>query len=350
MIRRYSGNPIIKPSDIKTSNEELEVFGVFNPGAIKNQNKIILLLRVALKCKDEKNWISVLVCDKSKNFSIKVLRWRKTKSLKVYRKDPRFYIINGQRFLTSLSLFYLAESDDGFNFLISDKPIIFPKNEYEIFGIEDPRIISIDNKFYITYTAVSEHSFCTALANTTDFQNYNYLGIIFPPENKDIVLFDRKINNKFYCLHRPTVSFLGNPSIWIADSENLTHWGNNKLLLSPRDNKWERKKIGAGPPPILTDKGWLIIYHSSGDDEIYSLSALLLDRDEPTKIIGRTIHPFIVPKYWYETEGVVPNVIFSSGLIKSDDDKLLIYYGAADKYVSVAETSISYLTSLCKPV
>lgn len=128
MIRRYSGGPIIKPSDIKATNDELEVFGVFNPGAIKYQNKIILLLRVALKCKDEKNWISVLVCDKSYNFELKTIRWRKSKSLRLYRKDPRFYIINGKRFLTSMSLFYFAESDDGFNFLISDKPIFFPKN------------------------------------------------------------------------------------------------------------------------------------------------------------------------------------------------------------------------------
>lgn len=351
MIRRYSGNPIIKPSDIKLFNDEFEVFGVFNPGAIKYQNKIILLLRVALKGKDEKNWISVLVCDKSNNFKIKILRWRKTKSLKVYRKDPRFYIINGKRFLTSLSLFYYAESDDGFNFLLSDKPSLFPQNENEIFGIEDPRIISYDSKlFYITYTAVSEHSFCTALVSTIDFKNYNNLGIIFPPENKDVVLFDRKINNKFFCLHRPNVSFLGKPSIWIAESENFTHWGNNKLLLTPRNNKWERNKIGAGPPPILTNKGWLLIYHSSGDDEIYSLSAVLLDKDEPTKVIGRTEKPFMMPKYSYETEGVVPNIIFSNGWINSEDDKLLIYYGAADSYVAVAETSISYLTSLCKQV
>ncbi len=346
MIRRYSENPIIKPEDIKIYNDELEVFGVFNPGAAHFNEKIILLLRVALRCKSEKGWIKVLACDNNNNSELKVLKWRKTKSLKIDVGDPRFFIINGKKYLTSMSIFYYAESTHGFNFQISDKPVFVPQTEYETYGIEDPRITRIDDKFYITYTAVSENSFSVALASTSDFKDYRRLGIIFPPENKDAALFDQRNNNKFYCLHRPTVSFIGKPSIWIAESDNLIHWGNNNLLLVPKNNRWERNKIGIGPQPILTEKGWLILYHSCGDDEVYSLSGLLLERNNPFRIIGRTKNPIMTPKYWYEKNGVVPNVIFSSGWINLYDNRILIYYGAADKYVCVAETMVDSLLSL----
>jgi predicted GH43/DUF377 family glycosyl hydrolase len=348
MIRRYIKNPILKPSDIIIENDELDVFGVFNPGATRFNNKIILLLRVALKCKEEKNWIKVLLCDRTSDYNLKIVRWRKRKSLSVYNSDPRFIIINEKKFLTSLSLFYLAQSDDGINFSVTKSPVMSPANEYETFGIEDPRIIKIDDTYYITYTSVSENSFCAALAKTNDFKNFRRVGIIFPPENKDVVLFPKKIGNKYYCLHRPTVAFIGRPSVWISRSDDLINWGNHNLLFAPLNNKWERKKIGAGPEPILTNRGWLVLYHSVSDDEVYTLSSILLDEKNPRKIIGRTLKPILSPEYWYEKEGVIPDVVFSNGWVRMDEDKLLIYYGSADKYVSVAECKISSLINYIK--
>lgn len=342
MIRRYKLNPIIKPEDIRLTNEELEVLGVFNPAATKIDDKIILLIRVALKPKSEKGWVRILVADKNSNYNFKIQSWKKQKSLRISQKDVRYVDINDKRYLTSLSLFYLAQSFDGFHFSLSDYPVFIPATDYETYGVEDPRITKIDDNYFITYTAVSENGFCAALASTKDFFKFDRLGIILPPENKDVVLFPRRIKEKFYSLHRPTVSFIGKPSLWISESVDLIHWGNHQILLTPLDNKWERKKIGAGPEPMLTDKGWLVIYHSCGDNEVYSISAVLIDRNDPCKIIGRTKKPLLIPKYNYEKYGVVPNVIFSNGWI-SDKDKILIYYGAADTSVAVAETSLDYL-------
>jgi predicted GH43/DUF377 family glycosyl hydrolase len=348
MIKKYKNNPVITPEDILVENDELEVFGVFNPGATKYHNKILLLTRVAIKPKPEKGWIKVLISDKQNDYNLKILRWKKKKSLKISENDARYIDINNKRYLTSLSVFYLAQSSDGFNFSLSSKPVLTPANDYEIYGIEDPRISFINDIYYITYTAVSENSFCVALTSTKDFEKFERHGIIFPPENKDVVLFPDKIGDKYYALHRPTVSFLGKPSIWIAQSYDLIHWGNHKLVFTPLNNKWERIKIGAGPEPILTDKGWLLLYHSCGDNEIYSMSVALLKKENPSELIGRMRKPVIVPQHCYESQGIVTDVIFSNGWIKTNENKLLIYYGAADKYIAVAETDLDELLNSFK--
>ncbi|MEJ5262552.1 MAG: glycoside hydrolase family 130 protein [Ignavibacterium sp.] len=344
MIIRHPNNPIISPSDIKIENDELQVLGVFNPGATIHGDTSVLLLRVALKCKAEKGWIKILICDKSNNYKFRILRWKKRKSLRIKKSDPRFIIINDEKFLTSLSVFYLAESNDGSNFVISESPVFSPSNEYEIYGVEDPRITKLDENYFITYTAVSENSYCSSLASTTDFKNFKRLGIIFPPENKDVALFPKKINNKFYCLHRPTISFIGKPAIWISESDDLIKWGNHQLLLTPLENKWEKIKIGCGPEPLLTESGWLVLYHSCGENEIYYLSAVLLDVNNPSRVLARTKKPLLTPKHWYEKDGVVPNVVFSNGWVRKND-KVLIYYGSADTYVSLVEIEISDLLS-----
>lgn len=349
IITKYKSNPIIKPEDIKTDNEELEVLGVFNPGATRDKEKVILLLRVALKPRDEKGWIKIFVADKYNDYNLKILKWKKLKSLKLLSDDKRYIDINDKRYLTSLSVFYLAESFDGLNFTISPDPVFFPATDYEIYGVEDPRISKIEDDYFITYTAVSDNGFCIALASTKDFISFNRHGIIFPPENKDVALFPERINEKYFSLHRPTVSFIGKPSIWISESRDLLHWGNHQILLSPQNNKWEKNKIGAGPEPILTDKGWLALYHSCGDDESYSMSAILLDKNSPAKIIGKSKKPILLPENKYEKEGVVRNVVFSNGWVELEN-KLLIYYGAADKYIALAETSVNLLLSLILPI
>lgn len=347
MIKRYKFNPIIKPEDVPFRNNELEVFGVFNPAAAKFTDETILLIRVALKPITEKGWIKIPIANKNNSFVIKVLKWKKQKSLKVVHKDPRFIDINDKRYLTSISLLYLARSKDGIHFKISENPVFVPSVDYEVYGVEDPRIINIDNKYFITYTAVSENGFCTALSSTTDFKSFERLGIIFPPENKNVVFFPEKINGKYFSLHRPTVSFIGKPSMWIAESNDLIHWGNHRLFFTPRNNKWERIKVGVGPQPILTDKGWLIFYHSCGDNNTYSMNLILADKNNPERIIRFSNRPILIPSYKYEKEGLVPNVVFSNGWIPYDNERILIYYGAADKYVALAETTIGYLiTSL----
>jgi len=228
-----------------------------------------------------------------------------------------------------------------------------PANIDEEFGVEDPRITPIGDTFYITYVAVSRHGVSTALASTKDFKSFQRHGILFPPENKDVVLFPEKIGGEYLALHRPNAATpFSKPEMWTARSPDLIHWGRHEQFLGGTD-AWDIGRIGAGPPPIRTPAGWLEIYHGNSRREedtgigVYSGGALLLDLENPRRILGRAGQLF-VPQTKYELEGFVPNVVFPTGIVPRDET-VLIYYGAADTFTAVVEFSLrEILNSLGK--
>ena len=243
-----------------------------------------------------------------------------------------------------------ASSSDGISFTRSKEPVLYPELDYERFGIEDPRLITVDNKTYVTYVVLSDYvknnpSVSTALANTEDFSRYERLGIVTLPgsQDKDVVLFPRTItesdSQRYMLLHRPS-SWVGpqynteKPSIWIAEGDSVTNYNKHSLLIKPEES-WEALKIGAGVPPIKTDKGWLVLYHGVNEEHVYSAGAILLDLKEPTKILGRTRNPILSPEEQFELKGDVNNVVFPTGACILDG-KLFVYYGAADKVICLA--------------
>jgi predicted GH43/DUF377 family glycosyl hydrolase len=220
-----------------------------------------------------------------------------------------------------------------------------PETEVEEFGVEDPRIAPIDGRFYITYVAVSRHGPATALASTRDFRTFERHGMIFCPENKDVVLFPDRIGGEFAALHRPVCGTpFTRPEMWVARSADLLHWGNHLPLSLPTGEGWQSGRVGAGAPPVKVDDGWLEIYHGNrqpsrpGEVGTYYGGVLLLDREEPSKVRRRSAEPFFTPENAFEVEGFVPNVVFPTGVVR-DDDRLLVYYGAADAFTAVAEFS-----------
>ena len=268
-----------------------------------------------------------------------------------------------------------ASSTDGYSFARSNHIALEPMQDYEKYGIEDPRMVEIDNQVYITYVILSAYvtdgavvEASTALATTTDFLKYTRLRVITSKgsNNKDVVLFPEKMsqqqssvlssstssNNadgagKYFFLHRPS-SWIGStygvdkPSIWLGEGNALTNFEKHTLLLKPEED-WEELKVGAGPPPIKTRAGWLVIYHGVSREKVYSAGAALLDLHDPSKIIGRTKSPILEPKEPYEKLGDVNNVVFPTGACIVDNDKLFVYYGAADKVCCLATADLNYL-------
>ena len=268
-----------------------------------------------------------------------------------------------------------ASSTDGYSFARSNHIALEPTQDYEKYGIEDPRMVEIDNQVYITYVILSAYvtdgavvEASTALATTTDFLKYTRLRVITSKgsNNKDVVLFPEKMsqqqssvlssstssNNadeagKYFFLHRPS-SWIGStygvdkPSIWLGEGNALTNFEKHTLLLKPEE-VWEELKVGAGPPPIKTRAGWLVIYHGVSREKVYSAGAALLDLHDPSKIIGRTKTPILEPKEPYEKLGDVNNVVFPTGACIVDNDKLFVYYGAADKVCCLSTTDLNYL-------
>jgi predicted GH43/DUF377 family glycosyl hydrolase len=260
----------------------------------------------------------------------------------VQLKDTRGVIYKGKDYLSTMSHIRLARSKDGINFTIEDKPFIYPIDESEKYGCEDARVTFINGKYYINFTVVSEDSWSTALGVTEDFTTIERKGIIFHPENKDVAIFPEKVNGKYIALHRPNNSGFGKASIWYSESPDILHWGNHKCIARPRNMKWESMKIGGGAPPIKTTDGWLTIYHGKGDNSLYSLFCLLLDLNEPYKVIRRAETPLLTPTEPFEIEGFFGNVVFTNGMVEKDGN-IYIYYGAADESVGLAITDIDSL-------
>lgn len=341
-VYRYEQNPLVTPADVKPHHEGFEVIGAFNAGVTVYQDETIMLLRVAERTISEDSNIVKAPVYNHENGQLEIFEFRLDDPEYDF-SDPRVIREKGEsdgfKFLTSLSYLRIARSKDGRHFTIDDKPFVYPSNELEIFGIEDPRITKIDDTYYIYFSAVSPVGVGEALVSTKDFVQLEHLGMIFAPENKDVLIFPEKIKGKYYALHRPVPRSAGKPEIWIAESTNLIHWGNHKHLLGLREGMWDSGRMGGGAVPIKTEKGWLELYHGASKDNRYCMGAVLLDLEDPTKVIARSDQPVLEPEADYEVEGFFGNVVFSCGAVV-DGDVVKMYYGVADTSMACAELSL----------
>jgi len=346
MITRLSSKCLLRPADFKPSQDDLEVIGSFNPGAIQTDDGVVLLVRIAEQARERRMGHTALPRWNVRKRRIE-LDWVEDTTIapvdvRVVRSRK-----NGLIRLTFTSHLRVVHSKDGRNIDSIEGAWFGPETEYEEFGVEDPRITKIAETYYITYVAVSCHGVATALASTKDFKTFRRHGIIFPPENKDVLLFPERIGEYYYALHRPNAaSPFTKPEMWLATSPDLAHWGNHEQFLGGGE-LWDVGRIGGGTPPFRTSRGWIEIYHGNSRKEedagigTYSAGALLLDLENPRHIIGRSGQIF-VPETEYEIEGFVPNVVFPTGVVQQDD-RLLVYYGAADTFSGLVEFSLKEL-------
>lgn len=221
-------------------------------------------------------------------------------------------------------------------------PTNFPE---ELWGVEDPRITYVEElkKYAIVYTAYTRDGPGVSLALTEDFSQFERLGVIMAPEDKDAALLPQRIDGQWALIHRPVSA--PRAHMWISFSENLYHWGRHKLMLEARRGAWwDANKIGLSPPPILTAKGWLVIYHGvrqTAAGAIYRLGLALFDLMNPEVCLKRGDEWIFGPEETYERRGDVDNVVFPCGTtIAPDGDTVRLYYGAADTSIAMATGSI----------
>jgi len=336
-VDRYPENPLITPADVPPSRDDLEVVCAFNAGVARCKDEVILLMRVAERGMSDSVVARVPVFECPGGLCIREFE----------RSDPRFSFADPRVigtpegvFLTTISHLRIARSKDGRHFAIEPKPALFPDREPESFGLEDARITEIDGTYYIAYKAVSPLGFCISLAVTRDFETFEKQGVIFGPENMDVCIFPEQVGGRYVALHRPVSGFSGSPNMWIAYGPDLMSWGDHRFLMGVNRESWDSERVGGGAVPIKTDRGWLEIYHASDLKGRYCLGAVLLDLNEPHKIIARGKEPIFVPEADYETTGFVPNVVFACGALL-DGDRVSIYYGAADTVIAGADLGLS---------
>lgn len=210
----------------------------------------------------------------------------------------------------------------------------------------DPRVCFIEDRYYITWCNCYVGP-TIGMAYTYDFETFYKLENAFLPFNRNGVLFPRKIGGNFMMLSRPSDN--GHTpfgDIFLSQSPDMCYWGKHRHVMRPVSG-WESTKIGAGPVPVETDEGWLLIYHgvlTSCNGYVYSMGAALLDIDEPWRVKHRT-RPYVMnPRADYECVGDVPNVVFPcSMLADAPTGRMTIYYGCADTVVGMAFTQVDEL-------
>ncbi len=339
-VPRRATRLLLRPEDVPPSRDDFEVVGVFNPGASRVENDVVLLVRVAERPRERRPGFTPLPrWDPADGLTVD---WVPDTELDPI--DPRVVRrkADGLVRLTFTSHLRVVRCGDGRAVREVTDFTFHPETELEEFGVEDPRITPLDGRYYISYVAVSRHGPASALASTTDFCTFERHGVIFCPENKDVVLFPEKVGGFFNALHRPVCGTpFTRPEMWLARSPDLIHWGAH-LPLDVSGGHWQSGRVGAGAPPFRVAQGWLEIYHGNrqptqaGEVGTYYGGAILLDPENPAVVLRRTPEPFLVPVADFEVNGFVPNVVFPTGVVE-DGDSLLVYYGASDAFTAVAE-------------
>lgn len=249
----------------------------------------------------------------------------------------------------------VARSVDGItNWQIDRHPTLLPNPQEfpeEIWGIEDPRIIWLEEReeWAITYVAYSRGGPLVSLALTKDFKNFQRMGPVMPPEDKDAALFPRRFGGRWAMIHRPSTAFFqGRVHIWLSFSPDLKHWGDHQILIESREGGWwDANKIGLSPPPLETEKGWLILYHGVKQTAagcIYRLGLALLDLEDPRRVLRRSDTWVFGPEAPYERIGDVGDVVFPCGwILDKKTGEVRLYYGAADTCIGLATADLQDL-------
>ena len=373
MIEIKEERVIIKPSNIGASSSEFKVLAVINPAAIRLPNKdIILYIRVIeklIKTEDDRYYYAPRMIGES-SFNITIDKFEKKT---VSEKNPLDIVFkDGTKRLTFISHFRRVILDKtGLKIKSIDKrPSFYGLSWDSELGVEDPRITKIGKLYLMTYVGLSKSAnVSTYLAVSSDCKNWYRRGIIFQEQNKDVVIFPELVNKKYLALNRPEGTFqFSQPHIWLSYSGDLEEWGKAIPIDLAKKGEWDADRVGAGPPPLKTSKGWLVIYHGVkeysqrantlikkikaifGKREkrlSYNVGAVLLDLNRPNKIISKSKNPIILPINKYE-KGTFEkkDVVFPTGIIEDLNKKdILLYSGGGDIVTTIKKVSLEDIMS-----
>ncbi len=251
----------------------------------------------------------------------------------------------------------LATSPDGIRFTMADRPLIdqrvLPEPFRSLGGPIDCRLTRIGDDFYLLFPQgtweIDFSHCCTVMYRTRDFQTIELVDIVALPFNRGSSLFPEKIEDCYYRLDRPGEGDQRG-CIWISSSPDLIHWGRHRPLLAPGYAPWNTQKIGP-TPPLRVREGWLVITHGvdTPDNSLhYYIGAMLLDANDPARVLGKTHSYLLAPEAPYERSGAVNNVVFPCGALAFEDrDELHLYYGAADTAIALATGRLSAVVKAC---
>jgi len=271
----------------------------------------------------------------------------------VAKKGGKFVMLYRAQDRKGTSSLGYASSDDGVHFVRRSEPVLVAETPYEKGGgVEDPRVVRIDDTFYLTYTGYNnvtgigpQHGDAQlCMATSTDLIHWKRLGVIMPAYKgkwnvgwtKSGAILPEKINGKYWMYYLADAA--GQlTQMSIAYSTDLVHWTEalDHPVLSSRPHAFDSTVVEPGPAPFMTEKGIFLIYNGADDKSVYRTGWVVFDKNDPTKVLARANEPVFGPGPEWEKTGQVPNVVFVEGLVR-DGKRWLFYYGGADKYVGLA--------------
>ena len=245
-----------------------------------------------------------------------------------------------------------AVSEDGVRWNRLRRPVLTPHDGSDSRGVEDPRVVELDGAFYMTYTAYGREfhgqgeathtggGILPMIARSENLITWQRIGPLLRGEdNKDHVLFPRKIGGRYAALHRRW------PQVWLAFSDDLRTWPEKDMqpIFGPRsEGHWDSKSVGANGVPIETEEGWLLLYHGYNADHIYKFGTCLLDLEAPQRVVRRPRAPIFWPEELWELRGDVPNVVFSCAN-PVVDNTVYVFYGGGDHVIGLATCRLADL-------
>jgi beta-1,4-mannooligosaccharide/beta-1,4-mannosyl-N-acetylglucosamine phosphorylase len=275
----------------------------------------------------------------------------------------------------------LARSSDGINWTVDPEPILAEDVVREelkrsmghryapgfIRRIYDPRLTVIEGRIHLCFAVDTDHGICGGVAETEDFKTYKWLSLS-APDNRNMVLFPRRIGGRYVRYERPMPVYMRqHPEafpIWCAESPDLQYWGCNRPVLGVDEVPYANMKIGPAAPPVETPQGWLVSFHAVHGDpsnrldgwepkgwfKSYYAGLMLVDLDDPSRLLGMMKAPLLAPETAYEKNGFRGNVIFPCGMLLEDSGEVKLYYGAADTCVALASAHVDDLLAACTPL
>ncbi len=327
MIGRHPLNPVLKARDVP-----YDATLIFNAGVAKYDGRYVMLFRND-SGSSEADWTA-------------------------YREGQTEVV---PRFRTCLGL---ATSKDGIQWEVQSAPAWKIATE-EIHRVYDPRITVIDGVAYVCFAMDTRHGVRGGIARTEDFSDFEILSTSVP-DNRNMVLFPERIGGRYFRLERPFPIYSRGQDrfdTWCGWSPDLRYWGDHELVLGVEDVPFANDKVGPAAPPVKTSKGWLTTFHAVWRDpernlggwertwhKTYHAGIMLLDLENPSKVVGLSREPLFSPEAPYEKYGFRNDVVFPGGMILEESGEVKIYYGAADTVEALATAHVDDLLALCKPL
>ncbi len=263
----------------------------------------------------------------------------------VVKEGSQFMMLYRAQDKNGTSRLGYATSRDGVLFSPRSEPVFVPETDYEKDGgVEDPRVIKIDDLYYLTYTGYNKQDAQLCLATSRDLIHWQRKGVLLPAYKgkwnvgwtKSGAIVTDKVGGKYWMYYLGT-ALDRTDQMGIAYSTDLVHWTDalDSPVLPRRAGHFDSRVVEPGPPPILTEDGIFLIYNGADDHLVYTTGWVLFDKNDPTKVLARADEPIFQPEQKWEKVGQVPNVVFVEGLAR-EGDRWLFYYGGADKYIGVA--------------